>query len=125
MRISDWSSDVCSSDLRHRPFSFEGGPPSVAGKTRAKAGATATGFGTADVLLLRGGSGRALRDLPCADRLARHILLLRQRFVVSDALLTIEETGALEALAERRKGIVGRRARERSEEHTSELQSLM
>src|SRR3546814_9764918 len=44
MRISDWSSDVCSSDL---------------------------------------------------------------------ALLTIEETGALEALAERRKGIVGRRARER------------
>src|SRR3546814_4134287 len=98
MRISDWSSDVCSSDL----------------------------------------------DFPCADGLARHILLLTQRFVISDAFLTIEEARALEALAERRKGIVGRRARERhrfvtshaaarrrgeggggarrSEEHTSELQ---
>src|SRR3546814_7721269 len=62
VRICDWSSDVCSSDL---------------------------------------------------VGLARHILLLRQRFVVSDAFLTIGETGALEAFAERRKGIVGRRARER------------
>src|SRR3546814_9696080 len=87
--------------------------PSVAGKTRAKAGTAATGFGAPDVLLLRRGSGRALRDFPCADGLARHILLLTQRFVISDAFLTIEEARALEALAERRKGIVGRRARER------------
>src|SRR3546814_16176991 len=49
--------------------------PSVAGKTRAKAGTAATGFGAPDVLLLRRGSGRALRDFPCADGLARHILL--------------------------------------------------
>src|SRR3546814_13987342 len=49
--------------------------PSVAGKTRAKAGTAATGFGAPDVLLLRRGSGRALRDFPSADGLARHTLL--------------------------------------------------
>ena len=65
-------------------------------------------FGAAHVLLLHR-RGRALGDFPRADRLARHVLLRAERFVIGDALLTIEETRALQALVERRERIFRRR----------------
>src|SRR3546814_7913079 len=78
MRISDWSSDVCSSDL---PLRWAAGQPA----SRA----------------------RHLRDSPRPDR----------------------RSPGRPAFAERQPGRshhrTCRRARQRSEEHTSELQSLM
>src|SRR3546814_9518358 len=92
MRISDWSSDVCSSDLGRRPAPYlrlsdrhDGGHPS----RRAE------------------GRGVAIRHRLCG--------------------LWHKCTGTgLERLCEcRRKGKDGRHSHNRSEEHTSELQSLM
>src|SRR3546814_6699641 len=106
MRISDWSSDVCSSDLRHR----------------AEVGHQASGH--------RGGyrhrCGRPVRIQPeqvrtgggCPDRAedARGMKALR---VVLVAVAGRQLGPDLIA------GDVGREDILRSEEHTSELQSLM
>src|SRR3546814_6289723 len=105
MRISDWSSDVCSSDLDHgvpAPVCLAGAGDAAAG--REHGGPVADGAGMADLgagaPLLRhavsaGRHGRA-RASPGADR------------------------GAAGAGRDGRDAGAGR-----SEEHTSELQSLM
>src|SRR3546814_4346061 len=97
MRISDWSSDVCSSDLRHLV------------RRRQRAGA--------------GIEGAAARETIGA---LRHRLgLVRQAVVVG-----IGVVGAQQYRHRQREHLRGlpqsrRQAGERSEEHTSELQSLM
>src|SRR3546814_1013311 len=100
MRISDWSSDVCSSDLRRAGHRQQGGAPG---------GAEAEQRLDARTLLARA-LGQALQ----AERDAGH--------------------GVAEDHAEQRQGVArvvpGVRAHlrgqcKRSEEHTSELQSLM
>src|SRR3546814_3620176 len=93
MRISDWSSDVCSSDLADR--------------------------------IAR--PGRQHHALAAAKREPRHRVLeahaARQPQCVGDRVVRI---GIMpEAHAARRRAERGRMDREESEEHTSELQSLM
>src|SRR3546814_7850665 len=93
MRISDWSSDVCSSDLRTAARSLQRHahllPRSVVGRRR----------GTLS-------DGRRLRGWPVADRWIRHL------------------SGCGNRPFSRGSG-QGCHPAERSEEHTSELQSLM
>src|SRR3546814_5115892 len=105
MRISDWSSDVCSSDLPS-PAGGRGAGEAKRRVAQEKAGSMA-GF----LLLLR----RAL----FLQRLLRFLLLF---------LLLVQVLGhdGLRWLGGRRRANVRRRgAAARSEEHTSELQSLM
>src|SRR3546814_7117740 len=96
MRISDWSSDVCSSDLQG------------AGRRRAR---------------------QADRD-SVAGRRPRHAGLFRYRIALQlhrPALHRDRRPGrsAVAGRAKRDRRIVGAHPRVRSEEHTSELQSLM
>src|SRR3546814_988120 len=104
MRISDWSSDVCSSDLDRIPVQLDArtGDQHAVGQVSAIA--------EQHLVLVRGKSaGRrldpvcALRDQPCFR---------------PPGELPVEDTGAHHCPA----GLVIVR---RSEEHTSELQSLM
>src|SRR3546814_8476489 len=89
MRISDWSSDVCSSDLSHQPA-----PPAInsAGRPNINSRVRQLAVGTASAVGAGSGKGSAL-----------------------GAALAGAAFSALGFLA----------GRERSEEHTSELQSLM
>src|SRR3546814_4556467 len=94
MRISDWSSDVCSSDLA--------GDPCRAARVRGPAARALGSAGAAAVLGLPAGGTR-----PPADRRARAAHPpAHQRAAAADPVV--------DAARERR-----------SEEHTSELQSLM
>src|SRR3546814_9839932 len=102
MRISDWSSDVCSSDLQH-PFDIH------------DAGADGCQFG--DDLLGRGrwrGRVRKRRDA------SFHAAL--KHGVDADALLFGKRA---KRLVERDRQADGVADQPRSEEHTSELQPLM
>src|SRR3546814_3868708 len=97
MRISDWSADVCSSDLRHAAAG--GGADAVPAATRVAAAARRAGAGKGR--RLDGGDHRADAGAARLD-------------------------GAQQRLVSRGLSVrVLRRARDRSEEHTSELQSLM
>src|SRR3546814_3568738 len=95
MRISDWSSDVCSSDLRNAV------PPPGIGTP---------GFSTAPV---------TTRSLPASHR--HRCLDRRQRVVAFDGDVVVAETEDVAHVGVQ----LQRRQRTRSEEHTSELQSLM
>src|SRR3546814_4241635 len=87
MRISDWSSDVCSSDLELA--GLDGGADAVEHERRAsRAGAVAGGSGGLEARHYRGGGVRE-----------------------ADAV-ELDATGRIHQV-------------DRSEEHTSELQSLM
>src|SRR3546814_8381840 len=114
MRISDWSSDVCSSDLdavaqeSQRRHDLERRPGRIAGGRRS-------------VLPLRARTTRCGEDPPGLrvedhDRAGR--LDAGQDLLGLDLQVDVE--GQLERLA-----VLGVLAEERSEEHTSELQSLM
>src|SRR3546814_10745632 len=115
MRISDWSSDVCSSDLlgaaRHPHAAQRLGPD----------GARGLG-GAIEIPARHLGRQRVARALQ-VDR--------RQAGLDQDRLAArlVEEQGELGAVALDRGRAVGASlvavAEERSEEHTSELQSLM
>src|SRR3546814_9615651 len=99
MRISDWSSDVCSSDLvgdrlQARPFRLQDDPRFRA--DRAERGAVAAAAGADCRRYSRGGAGRVER---------------------------LETAIAHRAVRRRRRGAAARS--QRSEEPTSELQSLM
>src|SRR3546814_4396311 len=95
MRISDWSSDVCSSDLLD--LSDRPGRPSEHRELPAAAGGLATA-----------GAARLSDLLPIQSRCAGRLL-----------------SGTWHRRCEPEAGDDGRRDRGRSEEHTSELQSLM
>src|SRR3546814_2326504 len=98
MRISDWSSDVCSSDLGHEA-DFGGAPHHVQyGAPRLMGGGDVE-----EAELVR---ARRIIDLGLLDRIAR--------------VAQVDEVHALDHPA-----IGDVEAGDRSEEHTSELQSLM
>src|SRR3546814_2767074 len=98
MRISDWSSDVCSSDLQERPdepsWAFEGYHPSTADESLSQVARTIAPLWR-DATGLERGRANVLRIFRVRDtRSCSH-------------------------------GDPCRRCRRRSEENTSELQSLM
>src|SRR3546814_4906683 len=116
MRISDWSSDVCSSDL-HGP---DGQPYDDLAEMsrRAIAAAEVTGIGITQLPVLYGYGGFGAQKAGEGQR----------RFLNDPSrLLRIVETlkAAYEGDAQVRVGIAPQSLRARSEEHTSELQSLM
>src|SRR3546814_9486602 len=96
--MSDWSSDVCSSDLRNRPLTLDGALAHL-------------GDGEA-ALLVNAQSGRAAVQIPTRGLLLddgsveRRVRLVRPMESTPMPLAAMSET-------------------QRSEEHTSELQSLM
>src|SRR3546814_4260095 len=96
MRISDWSSDVCSSDLR---------PCTVARRRERRA-------------VLAAGRTAHLRQRPGADR--AHAAGRRRTRRRARAVARIGAGAGHAAVAVR-----ARPGPDRSEEHTSELQSLM
>src|SRR3546814_7253401 len=103
MRISDWSSDVCSSDLQQlvvHPVGQLGQPPAIfQGGVRIVQGTGAGDHQQARILAVENGAdGRAV-----ALDIRGQLWGQRQSFTQGS----------------------GRRQRPRSEEHTSELQSLM
>src|SRR3546814_3525717 len=118
MRISDWSSDVCSSDLQKRARQS---PKGTAGWGRAEEIRTQR-------LIARGVDPRDADRFGVAD-VDRHqpeVHAPRRRRVVAEHRVPI----AAPLIAERRAVAAVRRAHAalrigRSEEHTSELQSLM
>src|SRR3546814_4624830 len=119
MRISDWSSDVCSSDLL-AVVAFD--PPCLLGRQLVLPAAGATGAEEAlavdralDEALLRLQLLKLLegREL---DRSPDARLVGRDAEVAGDARELVEGVGEQILVANRE---------DRSEEHTSEIQSLM
>src|SRR3546814_6453975 len=121
MRISDWSSDVCSSDLSAAEPRGRGGPLSQRARQAEGGGAEqeqAQGF-----LITRRARGDSRRmcgiigilgEAPVAPLLLDGLKRLEYRGYDSAGIATLRN-GAIDR----------RRAEGRSEEHTSELQSLM
>src|SRR3546814_8648898 len=112
MRISDWSSDVCSSDL-HEPRCFlPRGPGDNFGAYRSGSGDSQQPF-----LTSRQGGGNRRGRSACAKQARGHIQTVQRRGddlyivkLVMDGQLPIKEIEIKP---------------DRSEEHTSELQSIM
>src|SRR3546814_4255341 len=101
MRISDWSSDVCSSDLRHARRAAEPGDAGIFEAPRLRARPA------------HRGAGARVRAFTAARR------SLRARRVRQPARL-VEPQAEVRLQADLHPV-----RRSRSEEHTSELQSLM
>src|SRR3546814_4193899 len=112
MRISDWSSDVCSSDLLHALSAGRAGPVLDLGSGAGFPGLVLAVMDRDDVVLVEADSRKAA--------------FLREAARITETKVTIEAC-RIEALRPIRAGIVTARALApvRSEEHTSELQSLM
>src|SRR3546814_9301010 len=127
MRISDWSSDVCSSDLRYP------GSGRLAGKVAIVTGGDS-------------GIGRAICALFAREGADIAIVYLENKVDAADTVAIVETEGrrviaikadvgkpaAGEAIVKRAVERLGRldilvnnAGEQRSEEHTSELQSLM
>src|SRR3546814_8396110 len=111
MRISDWSSDVCSSDLFHALFGDAEGRRNI-------------------------GDLAAFLDQPREAFPARHLVgreprdILDQRCLDGGGIVAMLENGAGQGIARTIAAFVGDNlgsgeTPRRSEEHTSELQSLM
>src|SRR3546814_3529668 len=120
MRMSDWSSDVCSSDLpRWRPCRPPGSPPSARPDCPGWAGCEATRPVPAEPerarLLGRNRRQSAQPTMPLGGR--RPLLLLDQLDQGAEAALRVHEGHRGAAAA----GL----GRLRSEAPTSELQSLL
>src|SRR3546814_4997193 len=120
MRISDWSSDVCSSDLRARELRAGRETDLVVDdEVDAAAGIVAADAGKAEAFpddaLPR--EGRV-----AMDQHGQHLLMPGQ--VVAEGLLRADlaQHHRIDGFEVRR---VGDQRHMRSEEHTSELQSLM
>src|SRR3546814_5022345 len=111
MRISDWSSDVCSSDLGQHP-QRQGGPQVVEQRQQAPADQGA-GRGWGD------GFGVGVRHVR-KDTVAGEFLVGAGFSRESRLCLRPGKPNTPTLLLRS-----GRRWRERPEEHTSELQSLM
>src|SRR3546814_5552742 len=134
MRISDWSSDVCSSDLRGA---------TVIGTATSDAGADAIG----ERLSASGGHGRrldvneagaiealvdavgkefgAISILVNNAGITRDNLLMRMKDEDWQAILDTNLTSVYRSCKAVMRGMMKARKGRRSEEHTSELQSLM
>src|SRR3546814_10753944 len=108
MRISDWSSDVCSSDLHHAEVGAADLRRELAGEDMV------------------GGRHRLLRERAQEQRLFAPRTDLAERARGADEAVVLER-GLLSRRDRkgRGRGRPGLRLAERSEEHTSELQSLM
>src|SRR3546814_8720161 len=116
MRISDWSSDVCSSDLPSLTRSIEGAEDDA---EAARGQVDRAAIGPDDVLLGIAASGTTAYTIAAVER-------ARERGALTIGIANNEGAPIL-AAPERRtlldtgsEVIAGR-----SEEHTSELQSLM
>src|SRR3546814_7966961 len=110
MRISDWSSDVCSSDLRKRPMS----------ENTVNAALRRMGF---DSDTMTGHGFRAM-----ARTILDEVLGFRPDFIEHQLAHAVRDPNGraynrTAHLAERKKMMQA--WADRSEEHTSELQSLM
>src|SRR3546814_8693869 len=110
MRISDWSSDVCSSDLDDGRFQF------AAAHHFVEREAELVALAEADPADAR---GQALE----LDAFAGHVEPVVQVLVVGDQFLDLG-VGLVDVLGVAAERDPAERA-DRSEEHTSELQSLM
>src|SRR3546814_8182858 len=114
MRISDWSSDVCSSDLHE-----------VIGRGHAERLvpliAELADGGRADAIAIGCGPG-SFAGVRIGVAAARALGLGWQAPVRGFSTLALVAAGAADAILDADGGLV---AMERSEEHTSELQSLM
>src|SRR3546814_6567448 len=110
MRISDWSSDVCSSDLKFAPIHRIGR-------------ALASGIGRLrQIATLLPGSGQTLTR----HQQPASLLHLGVEPVDEGADARLRRDVAVERQPEAAPDrLVGAHADQRSEEHTSELQSLM
>src|SRR3546814_2928677 len=121
MRISDWSSDVCSSDLNHRGLSRRA--RAVRALQGEPGGATVAGYRSG----LSHDACRSLQHTAVGARIG-NVRRLGQRLRAgpTDKGIAIGAAQLLDAIG-RRDGDanVARRVIIRSEEHTSELQSLM
>src|SRR3546814_6789486 len=110
MRISDWSSDVCSSDLEDGQLLLDRADHAVAVRAVARGDVAAAAVGRGiDVVPFRGGLE------------ARRVLVAQGVGPGGDA----GQGRVLLAGQQARDLGVGGRGEVRSEEHTSELQSLM
>src|SRR3546814_5190943 len=113
MRISDWSSDVCSSDLFHRLLGID--EAALIGEAAAtiNMGQQFAGWSGGDEAFLHayGDAGSAFASLPFVQHWTRAraagLGVALEDFCLAAAAAKQGRTGA------------------RSEEHTSELQSLM
>src|SRR3546814_5360087 len=105
MRISDWSSDVCSSDLVGDGLELAARAPALSSRIRFRDDAQADPLGAGPVRMPS--TSRMQRALHCPSAQASHAGRTRTLAVA------------------RQHAILYRYIRMRSEEHTSELQSLM
>src|SRR3546814_5060907 len=112
MRISDWSSDVCSSDLPDRAAGVGPDP----GRAGVEDASLDPGFIRSQASPPPDGP-----DATCRPRRARITGLLESKAPVP-RLWVAEQVGTRVRMP---LGAKSRRRRRRSEEHTSELQSLM
>src|SRR3546814_7103357 len=110
MRISDWSSDVCSSDLRLRQDRIIKGVAGIIDEVAVRI-ALHDGLTARD---RRGGIGGVDLQSPRIDAL---VAQRRDQFAVAAADVQHARTSGTGVGDDRKIG--------RSEEHTSELQSLM
>src|SRR3546814_6671775 len=109
MRISDWSSDVCSSDL----------PQIQAGYLRGRVSGTITQFNFSG----RDVSSDISYDSSNAYVQLQQTLLDYGRYAGYRRGIAVADEGAATFMARQQE--TGSRLAARSEEHTSELQSLM
>src|SRR3546814_6441613 len=103
MRISDWSSDVCSSDLQTAVLHLAGGQH--------------------DETAIGGGDLARVADDCGARRVAGGDVIAGHEVVVADRLRRCDQGPDVDPRVRTEHDAV--RIDERSEEHTSELQSLM
>src|SRR3546814_1111380 len=119
MRISDWSSDVCSSELGADAQAGDGGDPVRTG--RAAEGTDRRGQAAGGAA-----AGAADQFRPGDDRGDRLLRGDRKLFALPDRPTAWRAAADPVRISARKRAAVRRRAPpDRSEEHTSELQSLM
>src|SRR3546814_9519353 len=118
MRMSDWSSDVCSSDLAQGFDAFDA-------KTEALALLSAAGA-PVDNLQVFGEAGAAWHPGQSGTlRLGPKTVLAAFGMVHPATLKAFDLDGPVAAVELYLDAVPGKRSASRSEEHTSELQSLM
>src|SRR3546814_1309389 len=133
MRISDWSSDVCSSDLAPKPlasFLAERGYL-LRGVPLMKRVAGLPGHQVCRIGARVTVNGVAMGEALDRDRLGRELPVWQGCRLIADGEIFLMNWSVEDSLDGRYFGpistrsIIGRATPVRSEEHTSELQSLM